>query len=180
LSYWERFSRSEHDLSRQNLALLENFMAATHGGVLGYEANAGEYKPQLDGTENRPALEWGLETLQSAICQVTTELVQSLDTGSFPLADFQEMTARLLRLFYCSPSRQEALVWGSFRHSDDQIGSQLERLIPVWNTPQVISALMNPKERPPYWWLQGSQAVQACFPLSVYLRLRAFKQRFFD
>jgi predicted HAD superfamily hydrolase len=174
LSYWNQLSEARFRIREQNLAMFELFTAGTHGSVMGYEQMGEKIRPVLNHSRNLAAEEWGLHILQQAACQFASVLLTAINRESLPVPEYRQITARVYDLFYKHPSKEEARVWGSFKYSEDPSESSVEQMVPDWNWRQIVSALLNWKKRPTYWWHHGSLATRNFLPLRLYLQIRAF------
>jgi predicted HAD superfamily hydrolase len=174
LSYWNQLSEAHFQLSQQNLAMFEIFTAGTHGSVMGYERLGAKINPVLNQPENISAEAWGLRVLQRAACQFAGVLLTAANRECLPVPEYRQITAQAYDSFYNHPSKEEAQVWGSFNYSEDPSESSSEQMVPDWNCRQIVSALLDWKKRPTYWWHHGTLAIQNSLPLRVYLQIRAF------
>lgn len=131
------------------ITLLEVFCAADHGRVVGYEERSGKWIPVTDGSFGASIEQWGLTVMRGSMDTVLSHVVGAdliRNVGRAPA----KVVARNLRSFVVAPSREEAIVWGSFPSSDD-VGPKLAE--PV-NFPGLISTFRH-REVPirlRRWW----------------------------
>jgi FMN phosphatase YigB (HAD superfamily) len=178
--YWNAALGRVRKLRRQNLAFFEVFTSADHGSVMSYEADGQTVQPILQAIHNEGPLRWGLNLLQEAVLTFSRSWLESAPPGILPQAELQVVSQQLFELFYRWPSEAEALVWGAFPYSDQQVESRSQGFIPDWTHEQVLRALIAPSQRPLYWWMEGTQRLKPCLALRVYLAWRQFKHRLAD
>jgi len=178
LGYWNALAPRRDALWRQNLALFEILTAADHGSVMGFERKENRIVPKFVQEKNTRALSWGLATLQAGVLRFAEHFSKHVGSNSFTHAEFFTASRRLLHEFYTRPSATEALAWGSFQYSDGQTEAAFELLVPNWNRRQIMSALIHRKNRPSYWWYQGSLATCPCLLLDLFLVLKQMRRRF--
>lgn len=152
----------ENDLKRfNNVVILEKFVEATHGSVIGYKKESDRIDPVFKEEKNREALDWGLEVQQASILEFTDLLCSSM-----PHLDKQELinpdnwttiTEILLTDFCSKPSPLDARIFGSVSISEDQNHARSYPLAKPLTFKNCISLLM--RKKPNVYndlWIHGS------------------------
>lgn len=144
-----------------NVVILEKFVEATHGSVVGYKKESDRIEPVFKEEKNREALDWGLEVQQASILEFTDLLCSSM-----PNIDKQElihsenwttMTEILLTDFCIKPSPLDARIFGSVAISEDQNHARSYPLAKALTFKNCISLLM--RKKPDVYndlWIHGS------------------------
>jgi len=177
IPYWNRLVPSKRAMQRENTGMFELFSAADHGSVQGYRENAGKIEPVLNSATNERALKWGLADMQESILRFASFCVTCQERKDFSSEAFQRSTVDLYREFYERPTKEEALVWGSFPYSEEQVEEVFQQMVPDWTCGQTVKAIFQWKERPVCWWPEGLRAARACLPLAAYLEFKKMKTR---
>ncbi len=97
-------------------SLLEMFCAGDHGAVTGFRQTAESIVPVLR-SPTSPMQDWGLAAMRHTTSLFTEDLVTSLQSDLGPVdldVDLRRAVAKVLRLFWQSPSDKEVQAWGSF------------------------------------------------------------------
>lgn len=178
LGYWNQLPARGHGVLRLNHALWEIFLSADHGSVLGYREAGGKFVAELREARNKRALSWGVATLQAAVLKFAECW---LEVGARPMLNSREWlaVARAVYLkFYRQPTLEEAATWGSISFADGQLEQEFHCLTPPLGGPPWRG--ISHRHRPLYWWPEGAQAQQACWPLRLYLALRDLKRSIAD
>lgn len=173
--YWNLLPAHGHGVARLNHALLELFLAADHGSVLGFREEAGRIVSVLREASNPGAPAWSVATLQAAVLKFTECWLEVAPRAVCPPPDWLAVAREMYLEFYERPTREEAAVWGAVPFADGQVEQELHTL-----TPQLVGPLWRaipPGRRPVYWWMEGALAQQSCWPLRLYLALRKAKRR---
>lgn len=178
LGYWNLLPARGHGVARLNHALLELFLSADHGSVLGYREQAGRVVPELREAANRRALAWGVDALQAAVLKFTESWLEAASRPPCPPPDWLAVAREMYLEFYERPTRDEAAVWGAVPFADGQVEQEFQTLTPPLNGS--LWRFLPPARRPTYWWMEGALAQQACWPLRLYLALRDAKRRLTD
>jgi len=187
--YWNQLPARGHGVLRLNHALWEIFLSADHGSVLGYREAAGRFVPELREVRNERALAWGLPTLQAAVLRFVEVLAEHFPavSASGPAAagtaavrigggaaysphDWLAATRAVYLEFYRHPTRAEAATWGGIPFSGGQVEQDFHCLTPPRDGPLWRGIFQ--RDRPLYWWVEGTLAQRACWPLRLYLALR--------
>jgi len=174
LGYWNQLPARDHGVRRLNHALWEIFLSADHGGVLGYREEAGRFEPVLREPRNQRALAWGMETLQAAVMKFAELWLEVVPKPPPTPTDWLAVAREVYLEFYQRPAFAEATVWGGIPFADGQVEQDFKCLTPSLDGPPWRGIL--PWQRPLYWWAEGAQAQEACWPLRLYLALRDAKR----
>jgi predicted HAD superfamily hydrolase len=158
IGYWPESNCDQKTLQALNLALLEMMAAADHSMVLGFRSDGNLIKPIFDGERNEAALKWGLTFLQDAVVQFTKTWLSFTPLPTMDHEKFQTLTRTILLNFITAPSRTEADVWAEFPHSGEQIERNKESIAPALSSFQALDFVLQPKNRPAGWWVEGSLA----------------------
>lgn len=115
----------ENDQNRyNNVVILEKFVEATHGSVVGYRRENDLIEPIFKEDKNKEALRWGLEVQQASILDFTDLLcsnLQEMETSQLVDTDqWKNITETLLSDFCKNPSALDARTFGSVSISEDQ------------------------------------------------------------
>jgi hypothetical protein len=181
IGYWNRLRDPPGGIRNENLALFEIFTSADHGSVIDYREKDGRIEPAFRGTGNNTALEWGLTALQGGILRFCSSWVEDGPGETLPLNAYQETTRQIYRKFYRQPTGEEARVWGTFRHSDQQAEDKYEYLVPDMSCWRMVGTLLFNRTHRPFWWFEGAIARGGfVLPLQLYIFLRAAKRRWID
>lgn len=97
-----------------------------HGIVSGYRRNAdGTISPSLLSARNDAAAAWGLPLYRSVLYAFTDALVRE---GALPPGDPRPLVYQVLDAFWCHPTHDEALAWGSYPYDSDPVGAAIRPL----------------------------------------------------
>ena len=174
LGYWNQLPARGHGVARLNHALLELFLSADHGSVLGYREDAGRAVPCWREERNKRALAWGLATLQTAVLKFTECWLDVGERRAVEPRDWLAVTREVYLEFYRRPTCAEAVTWGNIPFADGQVEQDFHCLTPPLNGPAWRG--VSRRHRPLYWWAEGELAQRACWPLRLYLALRDVKR----
>lgn len=172
--YWNLLPARGHGVARLNHVLLELFLSADHGSVLGYRETAGRFEPVLREAGNERARAWGVDTLQAAVLKFTEAWLAAAPQPPCAPTAWLAVARELLLAFYGRPTRAEAAVWGAVPFADGQVEQEFQILTPPLTGP--LWRAIHPARRPTYWWIEGALAQQACWPLRLFLALRDVKR----
>jgi hypothetical protein len=103
--------------------ILETFCTANHGTVTGYQKKGGAVRPTLEPTWSRRMEAWGLPIIDRTISSFLDGLTQHTDR-LHPYRDVRPALADVLRLFWQTPTREEAEAWGAFPRETGQSNEQ--------------------------------------------------------
>ncbi len=134
------------------LTMMELACTADHGSVRGYGEVDGVVVPLFDEHGNEPVVEWGLPIVCQTVIRVAKELLLQPDLVGFEGIDVRPAILDVFNLFWSSPTKEEARVWGAYPFEDGW-GEHSTRH-PIAETRGVRDAL----RRQPYrhWWEQGA------------------------
>lgn len=110
-------------------SLIEMFCAGSHGAVIGYEEVAGSIRPRLLSPASIAEMSWPLSEMQDAVMEFFAAfgpMIRPADVEAE--TDARALVLDVMRLFRDSPSRGEAVSWGSFPREEDPQG---ESVFPV-------------------------------------------------
>lgn len=152
----------ENELKRfNNVVILEKFVEATHGSVIGYKKENDRIEPVLKEEKNREALDWGLEVQQASILSFTDLLcsvIPNIDKQDLNNSDnWTTITEILLTDFCIKPSPLDARIFGSVAISEDQNHARSYPLAKPLTFKNCISLLM--RKKPNVYndlWIHGS------------------------
>ena len=152
----------ENQLSRfNNVVILEKFVEATHGSVVGYNRNNDRIDPVFKEEKNREALDWGLEVQQASILAFTDLFCSNLKNMDKQQltnpANWTTMTEILLADFCNRPSPLDARIFGSVSISEDQNHARSYPLAKPLTFKNCISLLL--RKQPDVYndlWIRGS------------------------
>lgn len=178
LGYWNQLPARGHGVARLNHVLLELFLSADHGSVLGYREDAGRAVPCWREERNNRALAWGLATLQTAVLKFTECWLDVGERQAVEPRDWLAVTREVYLEFYRRPTCAEAATWGNIPFADGQMEQEFYCLTPPLNGPPWRGIFRG--HRPLYWWAEGALAQRACWPLRLYLALRDAKRSIAD
>jgi hypothetical protein len=138
---------------------METFCMGDHGIVSGYRKDdAGTIRPELLSPRNDAADAWGLGLYRSALYAFATALGPPRD---LPSSDLRPLVHQLLDAFWCRPTQEEALAWGSYPYDSDPAGTAIRPLArPFTDTDHV---------RGDRAWLAGSLALSTPNARNGYL-----------
>ena len=176
--YWNQLPARGHGALRLNHALWETFLSADHGSVLGYRAEGGRFVAELREARNENALGWGLAALQAAVLKFVECWLEVADRGTFNASEWLAVTRGVYLEFYRRPTEAEAVTWGGIPFSVGQEEQEIHLLTPPLDLPPWRA--MHRRHRPLYWWVEGTLAQRACWPLRLYLALRDVKRSIAD
>ncbi len=149
------------------LTMVELACTADHGSVIGYDDVDGVVVPRFDEHGNDPVVEWGLPVVRDTVCRVADELLLSPDLiGSIGI-DLRPAILDVFKLFWNSPTTNEARVWGAYPFEDGW-GDQSYRH-PIARARGLFDAVRPQPYR--HWWEQGSSQ------LSGPVTRKAFESR---
>lgn len=156
--------------------MIELFLAADHGTVIGYQEQQGVVVPMFRTEKNESALEWGLLDFQSAVVSGADYL-----SGAFPMEsdDFLNVAQATIGNFmeyFRKPRREEAELWRRFHFYTDQEESTLLSLLPDLTCREMALAAWLPSRRPEGWWMEGALSLGSCPMLSLYLALKRIRK----
>jgi HAD superfamily hydrolase (TIGR01549 family) len=144
-----------------NVVILEKFVEATHGSVVGYKTEKDLIEPIFKEEENQEALRWGLEVQQASILGFTDLLcsnLQKMETSELVDANhWTNMTETLLSDFCKYPSALDARTFGSVSISEDQNHARSYPLAKPLTLKNCISLLL--RKKPDVYndlWINGS------------------------
>ena len=140
--------------------LMEMFCAGSHGLVLGYEEREGVIVPRLASERNTQVLEWGLGYAHRCVEAFARHVARDLSLVDIA-SDVRPALEELLRLFWHSPSYDEARVIGSFPYQDDQHAERLRPLAQGFGLCHIAKALTGPRRVRHHraTWYDGSMAL---------------------
>ncbi len=155
--------------SRGLIGFLEAVCVADHGSVVGYRCGDTGFEPVLARGTHEAALRWGHSLVRSTIL----DTVESLQIDSNWRTDIREPTTRVFDLFWTSPTRDEARVWGEFPF-DDGWGQHC-RTVPLARPYDAFEVL---RRMPPHrhWW-HDAAVTQSAAPVRMLFRIRRFVMR---
>ncbi len=106
--------------------IMETFCMADHGIVSGYRRDpGGPIRPELQSPRNDAAESWGLGLYRSVLYAFAT----ALDPGAgLPPDDVRPLVHQVLDAFWCNPTPDEALAWGSYPYDSDPAGTAIRPL----------------------------------------------------
>lgn len=159
--------------------LLEVFCAADHGTVLGYDATSdGSCRPVL-GPDPELALQWGLPTVHATLDRFARSLVVDDELLALDV-DARSLIRALVGELWESPTRSEALVWGTFPFEGGSgVGHRAPLAPPASLTDLVVRRARGTEEPNWYHWRaaairRGGMAVNAAVEaVRLARRLRA-------
>lgn len=152
----------ENQLKRyNNVVILEKFVEATHGSVVGYQRDGDFIKPIFKEQKNKDALEWGLEVQQTSVLEFTDLLcsnLSALDMSDLTDANNWTNTTEILLSDFCNnPSALDARTFGSVSISEDQNHARSYPLAKPLTWKNCVSLLL--RKKPDVYndlWISGS------------------------
>jgi hypothetical protein len=140
--------------------IMEAFCMGDHGIVSGYHRDGtGTVRPELMSERNEAAGAWGLRLYRTALYAFADALGPA---DMLPDGDLRPVVHQLLDAFWCHPTRQEAIAWGSYPYDSDPAGNAARPLArPFTDTDQA---------RGDRAWIAGSLALSTASAADGYLR----------
>jgi hypothetical protein len=106
--------------------IMETFCMGDHGIVSGYRRDTdGTIRPSLLSARNDAADAWGLPLYRSVLYAFTDALVGD---GGLPPGYARPLVHQVLDAFWCHPTHDEALAWGSYPYDSDPVGAAIRPL----------------------------------------------------
>lgn len=127
-------SYRETDFLTDYAAILEIFVAASHGSCIGYCQQDGIYKPVLREEINSKLVDWGLLVQQRAVVRFSEDFCSSIDEASLKNINYGvqlSVNALLFSMFGKTPSKHEADAYGGLRMYEDQTENISYELAPM-------------------------------------------------
>jgi hypothetical protein len=139
--------------------IMETFCMGDHGIVSGYRRDAdGIIGPELLSARNEAAEAWGLRLYRSVLYAFTGALVAE---GVLPSGDPRPLVHQVLHAFWCHPTHDEALAWGSYPYDSDPVGAAIRPLARPFTVTDT--------ERGDRAWLAGALALSGPSARDAYL-----------
>jgi hypothetical protein len=110
--------------------LIEMFCASLSDGLNRYEYKDDRYVPLLRASTHDALKEWGFQTMRDSILRFAEILAVQSSRLKSPAYLSPEISDALLRAFWRTPTKPEALVWGQFPFEEDPNSSTFHRLVP--------------------------------------------------
>jgi hypothetical protein len=120
---------AERNLSAISV-LIETFCASLSDGLRTYEFKNGRYTPVFQTSTKLVLQEWGYETMRICILRFVDSLSEQVGRLKSPFFLSPKVSDALLRTFWRTPTRQEAMAWGQFPYEEDPTASTHHRLVP--------------------------------------------------
>jgi len=120
---------AERNLSAISV-LIETFCASLSDGLRTYELKNGRYTPIFQTSTKLALQEWGYETMRICILRFADSLSEQVGRLKSPFFLSPKVSDALLRTFWRTPTRQEAMAWGQFPYEEDPTASTHHRLVP--------------------------------------------------
>jgi FMN phosphatase YigB (HAD superfamily) len=117
--FYDKDNNSDRERLIQR-ALIEVFVSADHGSTTGFELVGDRYQPTLKSLTNQKAIDWGVQTQQSAAETYTNLLTEVIGKEMCIPADFIKNAEGLLKLFTKKPLQTEAQIYGGIFITEDQ------------------------------------------------------------
>ncbi len=134
------------------LTMVELACTADHGSVIGYEDVDGTTKPIFAADGNDAVVDWGLPIVRKTVCRVAQELVTDSTLVGVSSVDLRPAVLDVFSLFWNSPTREEAAVWGGYPFEDGW-GEQSVRH-PIAERRTIRDVVHSAPHR--HWWNEGS------------------------
>ena len=146
--------------------LIELFVSADHGGVVGYDRDAdGRVTPLLNPVGAQRLLRWGVDVQQEAILAFERELGAIEDHGL--LEDWRSVVMERLTAFASEPSREQAQAYGRYEDAEDQNESYTQRLAAPLSIRDALRFRAIARLRHHNEWIAGSLALSSSLPRMV-------------
>jgi hypothetical protein len=140
--------------------LMETFCMGDHGIVSGYRKDAtGKVRAEFLSRQNDAANTWGLPLYRSALYAFVAALNPA---RGLPVDELRPLVHQLLEAFWCHPTHNEALTWGSYPFDSDPAGTAARALARPFRAADLT--------RGDRAWLAGSLAVSTPSARDRYLR----------
>ena len=148
-------------------ALMEVICAADHGTTLGYERDGDRIRLQLNETQARAALDWGLPVVRSTMARFMDELC--LDREFVDLdTDVRPAISEIMAMLWESPTREEAQVWGRFPfESTSGRGDLPAPLASRYRLGEVMASLARRELRDRTWFEWSAASEQLSGPIAA-------------
>ena len=134
------------------LTLVELACTADHGSVVGYEDVGGVVEPVFASDGNAAVVDWGLPIVRETVCRVAEELVTDSTLVGVSSVDLRPAVLDVFNLFWTTPTRSEAAVWGAYPFEDGWGEESIRHPIAERRTMRDI--VNSAPHR--HWWNEGS------------------------
>ena len=134
------------------LTMVELACTADHGSVLGYSELYGQIAPVLAESDNAEVVEWGLPIVRETVMRVAKELLLDADLVGTEAIDLRPAILDVFTLFWTSPTKSEAEVWGAYPFEDGWGERSVNRKIAE---PQKLLDSIKPNPHR-HWWQAGA------------------------
>ncbi len=155
---------------------IEMFCSADHGTVKGYEIDPKENKiiPVLKESSNEPVINWGFLTVKETILKFTEIL--ELDLINQNNIDFKSCIKPIFEIFFQTPTKEEAKVWGNFPMEDGWGDFSIHKPIVE---PIKLNQLISSSRSNRHVWGMGSLKITK-EPLRSFLKAGILLQNFIN
>lgn len=156
---------------RLNVPMTEVMTAADHGSVTGYRRDAGgRVVGVLASARNEQALEWGLDRMRAGIHRYLDHLLATTPArwwqSDEAIRTWQRAASLTLLQFMEYPEVDEAIAFGDFGASDDQLHSEFSAIAPAVPVTGLLRAVARRGGGGPTRWISGSIARSVSRPLA--------------
>ena len=162
------------------IRLLEIFVAADHGSTMRFEAVNGRYSPVLRHLKNEKALNWGLQVQQAAIVKSVDNFSSLIECTPIERELYLKTCADLLKTFIETPTKEEAVTFGSYKTAHCITEVVFYDLAPKITLKGSLDILLEIVKLPERVWIQGvicqSQPLTA-FILKIVRQKMKLKQK---
>lgn len=133
----------------------ELFCAGSVGTLIGYEYDeANNICPILDPGREREVEKWGLKIVHQVVADFALHLELSKDLA-FSITDISGIVSAVTELFWFTPTREEAIAWGSYPWENGQ-GAQRTISDFAPSLPDLKSSKSSPAKGLHTQWKEGS------------------------
>jgi len=155
--------------------LIELMAQSDHGQVLGFESAADGWTPRLNAPG--PVNLDEIRLFQDAVLAFSQRLLSTADLAPLPDGEFDRAVIALYRVLHDSPTEEEARLFGFLPHADQLYEQCHASLCAEPDLRRTISALLDFRKRPPYWWIGGQAALGQAPLLRGFRWLKRWKWR---
>lgn len=142
-------------------SLMESFCTADHGSVEDYELNEDKVYPILSTKRNDRVVEWELNIIQDTVCKFTEGLFIE-EHYIDPFVHLRPLVAKIIETFARNPTKEEAIVWGSFQLEENAFEIRFLPLAQPYQVSHLFNILKNgdPLQHK-LSWMEGAFAMSS-------------------
>ena len=154
------------------LTMVELACTADHGSVLGYCEVDGQIEPVLAEPVNVEVVAWGLPVVREAVVRVARELLLDPELVGSEAIDLRPAIMDVFELFWTSPTREEAEVWGAYPFEDGW--GEFSSSRPIAEPQKVRDSIKPLPHR--HWWQDGANELSGPVSRTAFESRRAITE----